>query len=149
EYGEESHANNNGIQRMHFGLEHAKHDMQHEQAVSSIDEHVEGLPNGCGQIRQPEIMAGRSHEQENHESEETERLKGHAGDGTGERAALENTENGIRVAAGVVSDDSKRGVNQPQQAHGHTRMPTIVKQRQEHSIQPAERPNAQDDVQKN
>src|SRR5207247_8435019 len=84
-----------------------------------------------------------------YEREETEGLERNTRDVTGERTSLENAENGIGITARVVGDDSQHAVDKAEQAHRDACMAAIIEQREELFIQPAERSNAEDDVQEN
>src|SRR5206468_11628846 len=137
------------IRRTRLTLQHTESHMQHEQSISDIDQHVQRFPNRSAEVREPEIVARRGHQKKDYEREETEGLERNTRDGTGERTSLENAQNGIGITARVVGDDNQHAVDKPEQAHRDARMAAIIEQREELFIQPAERSNAEDDVQEN
>src|SRR5437899_8661275 len=47
----------------------------------------------------------------------------------------------------MIGEDYESCMNEAQQAHRDTRVAAVVQERQEFSVQPAQRPDAQDDVQ--
>jgi hypothetical protein len=50
--------------------EERQRDVQHKQSKGDIDEHVQRLPDGRAQVRQPEVVARCGHQEKNHEREE-------------------------------------------------------------------------------
>jgi hypothetical protein len=149
QHNHESSTNGNRVQRMHLSLENTKGYMEDEQSRRRIDEHVQRFPNGRAQICEPEIVAGRGHQKQNKQREETKWLKRDTCNGPCDGAAFENAQDGIGVAPRMIGNNDERSVNHCQQTHSDPGVAAIVEQRQKPFVQPAKRANAKDDVQQN
>src|SRR6266853_4269700 len=129
--------NHDAVKRAALALQDAESDMQHEQRISDIHHHMQRFPNRCAQVREPEVVAGSGHQEQNDEREESKRLKWHTGDRTAEWTAFEDAQDGIGVTACVISNDDQSRVDQAKSEHRYPGVTAIVEHWQEFRIQPA------------
>src|SRR6266498_2049412 len=108
--------------------------MGDEQPVRYVHEHMQPLPNGRGQIMQPEVMARRSHEKQNQQRKESERLKGEVRNAGVACIADEQADQRIEIPQCVELEKRKRTVRQSENEHGDAQVPAIVKERQESPV---------------
>jgi hypothetical protein len=69
----ETNGHTRSVKRADLGLQYAERDMQHQKAVSDIDQPVERLPNRRSQVGQPKVVAGRHHQKQDDQGQEAER----------------------------------------------------------------------------
>ena len=62
--------------RTRFRLQLAQGHVCDQQRVGHVNQHMQTLPHGRSKVPQPEIVAGRSHQEQNHQCGKTELLKG-------------------------------------------------------------------------
>src|SRR4051812_1551030 len=92
-------------------------------------------------------MARSGHDKKDEECEDPELLEWKLRDAMKALIRYENTKERCRVALGVELDGSDRGVEQTQKKRGNTQMTAVIQQRQETRIEPAKRPNTENDGQ--
>ena len=73
-HGEADHQHRRN-ERIVIRLHDAERDVHHHQAVGDIKRHVQGLPGRRAEEDEPEIMAGRRHQEEDQERRDAERLE--------------------------------------------------------------------------
>ena len=73
------HAQERRQQRTRFGLQRSERDVRDQERVRQVNQHVQALPDGRGQVVQPEIVAGGGHQKQNQQREKSEPLKGKVG----------------------------------------------------------------------
>ena len=76
--------------------------MGDQGGIGQVNQHVQSLPDGCGQLMQPEIVTGRCHEKEDQQSDHPKRLEGQPRDAFRVGARSEDAEDRINRAAEVV-----------------------------------------------
>src|SRR5690348_8455141 len=108
--------------------------MSDEESVGYVYEHVQPLPDRRGQIVQPEIMACRRHEKQDHERKESERLKRKIRDAGVAVIADEHADQRIEIPQGMELKNRKRPVRQSENEHGDAQVPPIVEQGQEPAV---------------
>src|SRR6266568_1760649 len=75
QHRDQSKRNRDDVKRAALTLQDAKSDMQHEQRISDIHQHVQRFPNRRTQVREPEVVACSGHQEQYDEREESKRLK--------------------------------------------------------------------------
>ena len=88
-----------------FGLQRAERDVQDEEAVSDVHEHVEALPHGRGQRGEPEVVARHRHQEEDRQRREAEDLEGEPGEAGVVGARDEQAHQRVYVAEAVELED--------------------------------------------
>src|ERR1700687_6062011 len=113
--------------------------MRDQQSVSCVDQHVQPLPNRRREIPQPEIVAGRGHQEENQKREESQSLERKLRQAVIPGVADEYADQRIDVAKGMKLNDGECPVRQSEQKRCDSQMPPVVEQGKKTWVQPAER----------
>ena len=125
----------------------AERHMHHHQPIGDIERHVQRLPHRRGEEGEPEIVAGRSHQEQHQQRREPERLewkadelavapdRGHFGDQIGQRVLYDEP---VDHQGCVHGGDEERQ---------HAEMTPVGEQRQETAIEPRQRTDRQNDRQ--
>src|SRR5258708_36710714 len=93
-------------------------------------------------------MARGRHEKENHESEKAQLLKGEIREASEILIRSQQTDERVLITETVELSDCDDTVDRSQKKRDYTEVPAIIKQWQKRRIQPTERPDAEDDVEK-
>jgi hypothetical protein len=93
-------------------------------------------------------MTRRRHEKKNHESEKAQLLKGEIREASEILIRSQQTDERVPIPETVELPDCGRTVDRSQNKSEYTEVPAIIKQWQKRWVQPAERPDAEDDVKK-
>src|SRR5689334_8980288 len=95
------------------------------------------LPGGWRECVQPEIVARRSHQKENHQSRRAELLEGEIGKTTISGVARQQTDNRVYVTERVELEEREYAVAESQHKHIDAEVPSVIQHRQKAIIQPA------------
>jgi hypothetical protein len=93
-------------------------------------------------------VARRCHEEKNYEGEKTQLLKREIREASEILIRSQQTDKGIFIPVTVELSDCGHTVDRAQKKRNNAQMPAIIKQWQKLRVQPTERPDAEDDVQK-
>ena len=93
-------------------------------------------------------MARRRHEKKNHESEKAQLLKREIREASEILIRSQDADERILIPETVELPDCGHTVDRSQNKSDYTDVPAIIKQWQKRRIQPTERPDAEDDVEK-
>jgi hypothetical protein len=94
-------------------------------------------------------VAGCRKQEKKDKCEKSERLEWDRRNGLGERIEFENAENGIGISARVVGEYNENRMNDRENRHRYTGVPTVVKERKQSPVQPTQWADAKNDVQQN
>src|SRR5258708_23868375 len=122
--------------------------MSNQQGISHIHEHVQSLPQGWSQVPEQKVMARRRHEKKNHKSEKAQLLKREIREASEILIRSQQADERIFIPETVELPDCGRTVDRSQNKSDYTEVPAIIKQWQERRVQPTERSNAEDDMEK-
>src|ERR1700751_1974631 len=122
--------------------------MSNEQGIRHIHEHVQSLPHGWCQVPEPKVVARRCHEKKNHESEKAQLLKGKIREASEILIRSQQTDERVLITETVELPDCGHAMDCSQKKGHHAEMPAVIEQWQKLRVQPAERPDAEDDVEK-
>jgi len=93
-------------------------------------------------------MTRRRHEKKNHESEKAQLLKGEIREASEILIRSQQTDERVPIPETVELPDCGRTVDRSQKKRYYAEMPAIIEQWQKRRVQPTERPDAKDDVEK-
>jgi hypothetical protein len=93
-------------------------------------------------------VARRCHEEKNHESDKAQLLKGEIREASEILIRSQQTDERILITETVELSDCGYAVDRSQKKRYYTEMPAIIEQWQKRRVQPTERPDAEDDVEK-
>jgi len=93
-------------------------------------------------------MARRRHEKKNHKSEKAQLLKREIREASEILIRSQDADERILIPETVELPDCGHTVDRSQNKSDYTEVPAIIKQWQKRRVQPAERPDAEDDVKK-
>ncbi len=122
--------------------------MTNQQGISHIHEHVQSLPQGWSQVPEQKVMARRRHKKKNYKSEKAQLLKGEVREASEILIRSQDADERILIPETVELPDCGHTVDRSQNKSDYTEVPAIIKQWQKRRVQPAERPDAEDDVKK-
>jgi hypothetical protein len=120
--------------------------MQQQQAVGDVDQHVQALPDRRRQIGEPEVVAGRRHQEEDAQRQEAQRLEREPRQTAPTAVRGEHADQRVDDSEDVELDDREAAVRQAENKKGHAEMAPVVEQRQEAWVEPRQRPDRQDDM---
>ena len=140
-------AEGRGRDRPGLGLEGAKGHVQEDQRIGHVDQHVQRLPDWRREVAKPEVMAGRGHQDDDHQGAGSQGLEGELGDAVDARVRGEQADDRVHVAEGVELERREGAVQEGHGRHGDAQVPAVVEQRQPPRVAARERPDAEDDVQ--
>src|SRR5260370_790485 len=93
-------------------------------------------------------MACRRHKKKNYKGEKAQLLKGEIREASEILIRSQQADERIFIPETMELPDCGRTVDRSQNESDYTEVPAIIKQWQERRVQPAERPDAEDDVKK-
>ena len=128
------------------GLQAAERDVQEDQAVSHVDQHVERLPDRRRQVREPEVVRRRRHQEQDDQRQQSERLERELGEAVVVPVARQHAHQRVEHAQAVELDDREAAVRGREQEHADAEVAAVVEQGQEPPVEPAERSDGEHDM---
>jgi len=93
-------------------------------------------------------MAGRRHEKKNYQSEKAELLKWEIREASEILIRNQQADEWVLITVAVELSDRNHAVDRSQKKRYYAKMPAIIEQWQKLRVQPTERPDAEDDMEK-
>ncbi len=125
-------------------LQRAERHVQHDQPVGAVDREVQALPHRGAPLRQPEVMAGGRHQEQDQQRRQAKPFERELAEAARARIADQQADQRIEGPEAVELQQREAGVGRRQQEHGHAQVPAVVEQRQPAIVQPGEGPDGQD-----
>ena len=125
-------------------LHDAERDMHHHQPIGDIDRHVQRLPDARREERQPEVVAGRGHQEQDQQRGDAERLEREADELAVVLPGRQLGDEVRQIALHQIPVEQEPEMRDRDQKRQHAEMPAVVEQRQEAAVEPRQRADRQD-----